>query len=179
RYLDFMEWVFCNDRGRFVDPSIDFSKTARRALPFTDTDAYRNVKAATEAFVMANCGIVGAADGSMFDSADAAYVNERVVLNIGPGDLEALWDDYTNRLDDRMLPYLALVRRKLKDNGIKEQDIGDVDLLALDTDRDDRVNTCYGVLRQRLTHPCLLELIWSYWQEEGMLVQTMNAIARR
>ena len=29
----------------------------RRRLPFTDTDAYRNIKVATEAFVMANCGI--------------------------------------------------------------------------------------------------------------------------
>lgn len=27
--------------------------------------------------------------------------------------------------------------------------------------------------------PCLLELIWSYWHEEGMLAQTTNAIARR
>jgi len=27
--------------------------------------------------------------------------------------------------------------------------------------------------------PCLLELIWSYWMEEGMLVQTTNAIALR
>ncbi|HEX7089443.1 MAG TPA: hypothetical protein VF192_04865 [Longimicrobiales bacterium] len=27
--------------------------------------------------------------------------------------------------------------------------------------------------------PCLLELIWSYWHEEGMLVQTMKAITRR
>ena len=27
--------------------------------------------------------------------------------------------------------------------------------------------------------PCLMELIWSYWHEEGMLVQTTNAIALR
>ena len=36
-----------------------------------------------------------------------------------------------------------------------------------------------GILRRKFTHPCLLELIWSYWHEEGMLVQTMNAISRR
>jgi nicotinamide mononucleotide adenylyltransferase len=28
-------------------------------------------------------------------------------------------------------------------------------------------------------NPCFLELIWSYWHEEGMLVQCMNAIGRR
>ena len=38
---------------------------------------------------------------------------------------------------------------------------------------------CLGVLKFRLTSPSLIELIWSYWLEEGMLVQTMNAIARR
>jgi hypothetical protein len=38
---------------------------------------------------------------------------------------------------------------------------------------------CEGVLKHRLTSPSLMELIWSYWHEEGMLVQTMNAVARR
>lgn len=31
----------------------------------------------------------------------------------------------------------------------------------------------------RKTHPVLIELIWSYWQEEGGLAQTMNAISRK
>ena len=26
---------------------------------------------------------------------------------------------------------------------------------------------------------CLIELIWSYWHEEGMLAQSVNAISRR
>jgi hypothetical protein len=38
---------------------------------------------------------------------------------------------------------------------------------------------CNNILQHRLTCPSLLELIWSYWHEEGMLVQTMNAIALR
>jgi hypothetical protein len=37
----------------------------------------------------------------------------------------------------------------------------------------DRVLTC------KINEPCLIELIWSYWHEEGMLVQSMNAINRR
>lgn len=28
-------------------------------------------------------------------------------------------------------------------------------------------------------NPCLMELIWSYWMEEGMLTQTLSAITRR
>ena len=37
----------------------------------------------------------------------------------------------------------------------------------------------YGLLQARATNPSLIELIWSYWHEEGMLVQTMAAISRR
>ncbi len=35
------------------------------------------------------------------------------------------------------------------------------------------------ILQHRVTNPSLIELIWSYWHEEGMLAQTMNAIALR
>lgn len=38
---------------------------------------------------------------------------------------------------------------------------------------------CEGLLQYRFTCPSLLELIWSYWHEEGMLVQTMNFICLR
>ena len=31
-----------------------------------------------------------------------------------------------------------------------------------------------GVLASRVQVPCLLELIWSYWHEEGMLVQSIE-----
>ena len=36
-----------------------------------------------------------------------------------------------------------------------------------------------GVLQRKLCCPLLLELIWSYWLEEGMLVQALNAISLR
>ena len=79
-----------------------------------------------------------------------------------------------------MLPYLAVIRRKLIDQRIKGIGIGDIEL-AMDRGlpRGELVDACHGLLREKLTCPCLLELIWSYWQEEGMLVQTLNAIARR
>jgi hypothetical protein len=38
---------------------------------------------------------------------------------------------------------------------------------------------CDRVISARINEPCLIELIWNYWHEEGMLVQTMNAIDRR
>ncbi|QJR35697.1 hypothetical protein [Gemmatimonas groenlandica] len=38
---------------------------------------------------------------------------------------------------------------------------------------------CQFIAATDASLPCLLELIWSYWHEEGMLSQTLNAIARR
>jgi hypothetical protein len=64
-----------------------------------------------------------------------------------------------------VLPYLKLIRDKLRDVPLKSPT--------------EFPPNCYGILRSRLLAPCLLELIWSYWHEEGMLVQTMNAISLR
>jgi hypothetical protein len=38
---------------------------------------------------------------------------------------------------------------------------------------------CLALGNERLDAPCLLELIWSYWMEEGMLNQTVASITRR
>lgn len=38
---------------------------------------------------------------------------------------------------------------------------------------------CEKVKKQRLKTPFFIELIWSYWMEQGMLVQTMNLICLR
>lgn len=179
RYHDFMDWLFCNDstiRTPMIAKSHPhmFDRPNRHRLPFTDTDAYRNIKFATEAFVMANCGVF-----DEFDSRDAEYVVNQVgIPDVGPGSLKAGFDNYEQHIEgtpDKVLPYLAIIRRKLADQGIKEFDIGDA-VLGMNPKE---VNTCYGLLRHKLTCPCLMELIWSYWQEEGMLVQTMNVLTRR
>uniref|UniRef100_UPI004056ADA0 hypothetical protein n=1 Tax=Candidatus Electronema sp. TaxID=2698783 RepID=UPI004056ADA0 len=52
-------------------------------------------------------------------------------------------------------------------------------LLPDPQDRKEELPYCYRLLQYRFTQPSLIELIWSYWHEEGMLAQTMNAIALR
>jgi hypothetical protein len=87
-------------------------------------------------------------------------------------DFTVSFDDLQNRLtrylapfERQALPYLDRILQAL---------------LTLDPERRDEVLPyCFGILQHRLTCPSLLELIWSYWHEEGMLVQTMNAIAFR
>ena len=62
---------------------------------------------------------------------------------------------------------LALIRSKL----------GEVPLKDGHGNGQAEVANCFGILREKLGKPCLFELIWSYWHEEAMLVQTMKAIA--
>src|SRR5205807_10474539 len=103
--------------------------------------------------------------------------DERVRFNrsVQPGEIEARGQDYLVDVQDgpggavATLPYLALVRAKLRD----------VSLTDGSSAEDRAAVACYGVLREKLAHPCMIELLWSYWHEEGMLVQTLNAISWR
>jgi hypothetical protein len=166
----------------------------RRFLPFPNMDAYRVLKVATECFLMLNCGVYltkPALSGlvnnqpiaapapfpvASYDINDDASRLNQSPTNL-PSSITQWWSAYLGSgnqyLDqktdqaaqNRIIPYLALVRSRLSE-------------LPL-TGFCDMGFQCYGILQRKLTHPCLIELIWSYWQEEGMLVQTLNAISRR
>jgi hypothetical protein len=171
KYARFMELLFCGDGSTPTPPAETQAYDRllkRRFLPFTDTDAYRVLKVATEAFVMVNCGV---------------FTNE--FTGSGGGDVLADLNDYLNRRDlppretqppypetvdgISMLPYLAIIRRKLPDVPINQR------VRRSRTEGD----LCDGFIQEKLRNPCLLELIWSYWHEEGMQVQAMNAVTRR
>jgi hypothetical protein len=176
-YMEFLDQLFCQPAGengvvpfekaRFGLKTATYqSLKTRRALPFTDSEAYRVLKAATEAFVMVNCGVLRAPFA--FDPVnDNAYLDRRDIP--ANGSLEdALVQDYLESVGGaKMLPYLAVIRRKLPDVPI------------LVPSQTEEAELCFGIIQDRLTNPCLIELIWNYWQEEGMLVQTMNVITQR
>jgi hypothetical protein len=177
-YNRFIEMVVC---GEPPDPTVDrpvpkgtrhtIRKVKRRtALPFPNVDPYRLLKAATEVFLMVHCGV----DLDDFSQVDLEEESRRLNRTVRRGELEAELRDYLVRvaagegdfLD--VLPYLGLIRLKLRDVPIVGGD-----------DRDDAAEICFGILAEKLTNPCFLELLWSYWQEEGFLVKTMNAIGWR
>ena len=68
-----------------------------------------------------------------------------------------------------LLPYLELIRDRLAEVPLFEKG-----RLGLGSGAG-----AYSINHQRIAEPCFLELIWSYWHEQGMLVQTINAIAIR
>jgi hypothetical protein len=183
-YQRFMDRLFCGD-DECADGTLSDSVSSaafrakvdrfgqlrqRRFLPYGDAEAYRVVKAATEAFVMVHCGTLTRPG---FDNRrDALYLAQRDLPLPPDGGLAAAFGDYLVDTAEGIstLPYLAVIRAKLPDVAIK---FSSLDLAP------EQVSACQGILREKLVNPCLLELIWSYWHEEGMLVQTMNAIARR
>lgn len=204
-YLQFVDSIMCNNKGENgIDGVIDSyvggggclpPLSQRRFLPFPNMDAYRVLKVATECFLMLNCGVylnpatltalvngrspakppVPFPADSYDRSDDASRLNQGA--SELPSNIVNWWNDYLASgnqylnqkadlsAENKIIPYLALVRSRLSE-------------LPL-TGFCDMGFQCYGILQRKLTHPCLIELIWSYWQEEGMLVQTLNAISRR
>jgi hypothetical protein len=121
---------------------------------------------------MLNCRALGDYDFSDPDLvADYDGRNDR---NRQPSDLRQLWRRYLVHINGSepgldTLPYLALIRRNL----------GDTSLIQGDPKVRRAVEVCDGIVQKKLTSPCFIELIWSYWHEESMLVQTLHAIALR
>lgn len=203
RYQEFLNLVLCGvdpRTNRLLSNRSDWGKmvfgnhadtafarlSQRRFLPYTDSDAYRVLKTATEAFVLTNCGIkTDDLFRHAFTDADARDVAERVGFDgtFTRQRLNALWRGdpvsgeagYLEKVNGaKTLMYLKLIADKLPDVRIKRALFdGDRDFWAGLPER------CFGIVETKLTNPCLLELIWSYWNEEGMLVQTMNAISLR
>lgn len=156
RYQRFINGLFCgNEQSELYKNEIGLSIQG----PY----AYSLLKLATQVFLTLECGVF------IHDDKYELFDPERESIRLGQPSVSI--DDLTEslkkylQLDNQALPYLDRIVTAL---------------LGLDPARRDEVLPyCYGILQHRLTKPSLLELIWSYWQEEGMLVQTMNAITYR
>jgi hypothetical protein len=134
-----------------------------RTLPFSRVEAYELLKTATDQFLLNNCGVLSplSADGWQ-DLADSAAL--QLGTPISGTDLQEAWNSYLGEGDPEVLPYFDLLRDKFRD---------------FSTHDDKNKQLCSVILSERLKRPCLIELIWSYWMEEAMLVQVLNAIALR
>ena len=178
-YSRFLEVVLCgespelaNSRLRSGDTRNKLRKVQRRqALPFTNVERYRLLKAATEVFLMIHSGV----DLDDFSGVNLSEESRRLNRTVQPGDLEAEIREYlvavaTGRGDLlKVLPYLGLIRLQLRDVAIVGIDDGD----------GEAAQVCHGIIAERLTNPCFLELLWSYWHDESGLVQTLAAITWR
>lgn len=174
-----------------------------RALPFTGDDAYRVLKAATEAYLLWQ----GTADLK-----DVSY-NAELAARIGA--VGGIVPDEKDS-DPEKLRYYQLVYARLPNEQLKKQvfpayddSYGKLDLfdetyktnesaenpswvfkkanglsVSPHPDRSPRSEAdapryCIGLMQDRMRRPLMVELIWSYWHEQAMLAQTMYAIRNR
>lgn len=160
--------------GQPTSPTIGRDEGRTTIIGF---DAYNLLKLATEAFLIVECGIAYR-DGRLFtdehglkgfDALIAAGPDEREPdesrrfgYDVTPGEIESMLASY---LDTPNRTYLRRIVNALV--GMAPEN------------RVERLPYCDGILANRLSCPSLIELIWSYWHEQGMLVQTMNAILLR
>ncbi len=174
-----------------------------RALPFTGDDAYRVLKAATEAYLLWQ----GTADLK-----DVSY-NAELAARIGA--VGGIVPDEKDS-DPEKLRYYQLVYARLPNEQLKKQvfpayddSYGKLDLFdetyktnngpanpswvfktanatsqGKHPDQSPRSEAdapryCIGLMQDRMRRPLMVELIWSYWHEQAMLAQTMYAIRNR
>jgi len=175
RYEEFIKRVLCNesvlDHAVSVEKDDGFAdiaeaiQTKRAELLASPTgygvDAYNLLKYATQAFLLLETGVV------IRSPRDPETGTQGALLPADPR-IDETSDELTCRLrrylGDKLsgpLPYLQRIVNAL---------VVDSELIS---------PFWLGSLTYRFSCPSMLELIWSYWHEEGMLVQTMNAICMR
>jgi hypothetical protein len=158
----------------------------RLHLPFNDTNAYRILKMATEAFVLVMSESkpenANELNSKIQQRANSIGAIHGLISNPGTAFKNA---NTTKRTDESVndkviIPYLDAIFARLDIQGIKKQHF-----LGFDEGSDtfnyqgEDTTRCLGVLADKLTRPVMIELIWSYWHEQGMLAQTMFAIRNR
>lgn len=177
RYEEFISSVLCDDAdtGSAVCVegegygTIDSSVKAKRAELLASSsgygvDAYNLLKYATQAFLLLEAGVVVRNARFPVDEEDRNDIVEREaprVNEIGDITFPELESRLGTFLGTAPLPYIKRI------------------VAALGVVPEVGSPFCENLLTSRFTCPSMLELIWSYWHEEGMLVQTMNAICMR
>ena len=134
----------------------------KACFAFHGVGAFQMLKAATQTFLLLECGVrikQETVEGhELFNGEDeAARLGDSVALTVA--DLTKKLHQYLG--NSCQLPYLSRVIAAAFP-GLKPGSVF--------ADR---------VLTANADCPCLIELIWSYWHEEGMLVQAINAVSRR
>jgi hypothetical protein len=184
-FNDYLEKVFCGDKPPKTEPgkTLWTDLENRSKYTFMGVDAYNLLKKATEAFLLVHCGVAIRSEKGVSYTANSSGDEHGPDGNTVVTDVDGLdesgrvgeawtYKDATeslgNYLKGTTLPYLDRI----------------VGVLFPDADPEDPNGTqgkpfCADILRYRWSCPSLLELIWSFWNEEGGQVQTMNAISLR
>jgi len=175
-YRDFIDQVLCADDR----PPTGLGAIDRRVQDVRDLGAnvhgvaaYQLLKTATEVFLLLEAGV--SLDKKGFERRHLVHGDDDHHRRRHLFDQE----DESNRLDEfitfdtvasKLSAYLGTPPQLPYITRVVEAAFPELTGRGLCCDR---------VVSCPINEPVLIELIWSYWHEEGMLAQTMNAINRR
>jgi hypothetical protein len=173
RYRRFVDLVFHGHQVS-ADP-------ARFSFNVYGPSSYPLLKWATQAFLTLQCGLrqLTTPPYARLEN-DPDFFKKDKLLNlkeearrmgrplVGINELKGQLEQYIG--NNGILPYLDRIISAMLAVGPDDK---------TNVEDESQVLFYHDVLKHRATQPSLIELIWSYWLEEGMLAQTMNAIALR
>jgi hypothetical protein len=182
-YFNFMNSVLCSAAPGHGPSAPNEFRLVMGELRNLGTNGFEVLKGATELFLQHEAGIiVNPIPGNTLAGAQQAQTLQQLydplispegeVVRRNFDKLPANWVDQLRRSyydnltpNTPVLPYFSMILDRLQDLSPKGGD--------------EILTNCYGVLPGWVTGPLAIELIWSYWHEEGMLAQTFNAICNR
>jgi hypothetical protein len=139
--------------------------TQSKQHPLFGMTAYELLKTATEVFLLLYCGVVIRPRdvlGNKDVLGKAIFSNDEELARLGLTNKTDFVQLLVTYLGPGRLPYIQRIVQTAFPDEILINSV-----------------FCTGILESKVDCPCLIELIWSYWHEEGMLAQTLNAISRR
>ncbi|MCU1349292.1 MAG: hypothetical protein JWO56_2322 [Acidobacteria bacterium] len=165
-YADFIDTVVCGSGSQDTSRPRRLHDAIERVSPF-GLDTYQLLRTATEAFLIARCGFLppGFSDPGHLDQNNSPTPSSKPELKLD-----------ATRYGGTVPPSIADVLKAYKDGHSSIPYIESI-IRGLDTTTESRIADV-GI-SERLLRPCFLELIWSYWHEEGLLVQAINTVSLR
>ncbi len=164
-YEDFINAVLCRDPSATINSRNSNRLNRQRDelySPIHGVGAYELLKTATQVFLLMECGTTieqfdryHPEDRLFFTGEEGRRLGRTITLN------EAR-EGLAGYLGEGRLPYI----NRILETAFQGRAINDSIF-------------CEGIIGSRINCPPLIELIWSYWHEEAMLVQTMNTLSLR
>lgn len=178
----FIDRVLCREEGV---PEHLRKRREQSQLAY-GVDAYQLLKAAAETFLLFKCGVIKTPVQFLPTEKRFDRIRTQEEARLGRSlTLADVRTELTRYIGSGNLPYIDRVLDGLSE-AVTDEDEKDADIPAPlaqiipELDKPDVPSPfCDSLLDAGPFYPLMLELIWSYWHEEGMLVQAMNAISLR
>jgi hypothetical protein len=158
RYREFIDRVLRWEESDRLPEAIE-SRLRDLGTHLHGVGAYQILKMATETFLLLECGVRIERHPQDRFPLDPFDEQSRLGEPVSMEQMQTRLREYLGH--PAQLPYITRVVEAAFPDYERSSGLGD------------------RVLTARINQPCLLELIWSYWHEEGMLMQSINAVGRR